>query len=195
MDLKVALKRSLALCVTTTILSTTMALAKGRTAPAPSPNIPPALSPESGRASNPKPEKIVGPIAVPNINMAKFNNPHEMKAEIKRALTNRDVAAKVRAMLGNVNYRLLRKALDEPKSPGVETQVTSGFACWYGCLRANGVSAYSAAVCAATCAMGVLPACVICAAISGAIATLCAIACAHATVGEGGGSDKGEILN
>jgi hypothetical protein len=43
--------------------------------------------------------------------------------------------------------------------------------------------------------MGVLPACVICAAISGAIATLCAIACAHATVGEGGGSDKGEILN
>ena len=195
MDLKVALKRSLALCVTTTILSTTMVLAKGRTAPVPSPKIPAALSPESGRASDMKAEKKTGPVAVPGVNTANLKSPRESKAEIKKALANRAVAAKVRAVLGNVNYGLLRKALDEPKVPGAETQVTSGFACWYNCLRANGVSVYSATVCAATCATGILPACIICAAISGGIATLCAIACAHASIGQGGGSDKGEILN
>lgn len=178
MDLKVALKRFLALCVTTTILSTPMALAKGTTAPTPSPNLPTALSPESGRASTVKSEKRA-----------------DLKAEIRKALTNKAVAAEVRARLGNVNYRLLRKALDEPKEPGVETQATSGFACWYNCLRANGVSLYAAAVCAATCALGVLPACAVCASIGGGIATLCAVACAHISIGEGGGSDKGEILN
>ncbi|HKG23046.1 MAG TPA: hypothetical protein VKC34_14200, partial [Blastocatellia bacterium] len=118
----------------------------------------------------------------------------DLRAALKKALTNRAAEARVRARLGNVNYRLLRRALDEPKEPAFETQSTSGLSCWYSCLRANGVSVYAATVCAATCVLGVLPACAICAAIGGGIAILCAEACAHTVIG-GDGSDKGEILN
>ena len=193
MDLKSTLKRGLTVCVTIAILSTTMVLAKSR--PEPSRNVFPALSPESARVPNLKPDKRTEPVAGSTIDMASIKSPAELKAAIKKALASRAVAAQVRARLGNVNYRLFRRALDVPSDPSVETQAaSSAWACWFACLRSAGVGLYSATVCAATCALGVLPACVICAAISGAVAQLCALACAHSVVG-GEGSDKGQILN
>jgi hypothetical protein len=153
-----------------------------------------ALSPERPREPGINGVKTSDPAAGSTIGMTTMKSPADLKAALKNALANRAVAARVKARLGNVNYRLLRRALDEPKEPAFETQASSGVSCWYSCLRANGVSVYAAAVCAITCAAGVLPACAICAAIGGAIAILCAEACAHTVVG-GGGSDKGEILN
>lgn len=194
MDLKSTLKRGFTVCVTITILSTTMVLAKGKPEPAPSRNIPPALSPESARVPNLKADKRIDPIAGWTIDMAAIKSPAELKAAVKKALTSNAVAATVKARIGNVNYRLLRRALDEPINPGVETQAVSAWSCWFSCLRSAGLSAYAASICAGTCAFGVLPACVICAAVSGAIATACAITCAH-TIVRGDGPDKGEILN
>ncbi len=195
MDLKSTLKRGLTVCVTIAILSTTMVLAKSRPEPEPSRNVFPALSPESARIPNLKPDRRTEPVAGSAIDMASIKSPNELKAAIKKALASRAVAAQVRARLGNVNYRLLRRALDVPPGPAVETQaVSSAWACWFACLRSAGVGLYSATVCAATCALGILPACVVCAAISGTIAQLCALACAHTVVG-GEGPDKGQILN
>lgn len=190
MDLKSTLKRGLTVCVTITIMSTSVVLAKGKPAPVPSRNLPPALSPESARVSNLKTD----PVAASTIDMAAIKSPAELKAAVRKALAGKALAARVRAQLGNVNYSLLRRALDEPVNPGVETQAVSAWSCWFACLRSAGLSVYAATVCATTCAVGALPACVICAAISGAIATACAIACAHTIVG-GDGPDKGAILN
>jgi hypothetical protein len=185
MDLKVALKRVLTVCVTTTILSTSMVLAKGKPATAPPENVP---------ASSLRVEKRAGPVTGSTIDMSTIKSPEELKSAVKRALTNKAVAARVRAELGNVSYRMLRRALDDPKEPEVEVQVSSGFACWFACLRSAGVSIYSAGICAATCAVGLLPACVICAGISAGIGTLCAIICSYEVIGDSGDGDKAQIL-
>ncbi len=197
MDLKSTLKRGLTVCVTITIMSTTMVLAKGKAAPEPTRparNAPPALSPESVRVPNLKADKRPDSVAKSTIDMAAIKSPAELKAAVRKALASKAVAARMRARLGNVNYRLLTRALDEPVEPGVETQAVSAWSCWFSCLRAAGVGLYSATVCAATCALGVIPACVVCAAISGTIAYLCALACSH-TIVRDDGTDKGEILN
>lgn len=185
MDLKVALKRVLTVCVTITILSTSMVLAKGEPATAPLESVP---------AASLRIEKGAGPAAGSTVDLAKIKSPAELKAAVKQALANRAVAARVRAELGSVNYRLLRRALDDAKDPAVETQATSGWACWFACLRSAGVSIYTAAACAATCAALLIPACMICASIGGGIATLCAIVCSYEVIEAGGGGDKAPIL-